>query len=277
VVDIHCHIVPGVDDGSPDVETSLAMIRQAKAAGVTAILTTPHIRANPADRPVHEIHKQSFAALRDAHASSDVRDVQIQLGGEVRVTGDTLRIIDDPIFTSGERQKSILLELSSQEVPSYFPQVIFEFRLRGITPIVAHPERNLAVLKRPKYALDFVRQGALLQLTTSSVNGELGPTIESAALAMLRAGIVSIVASDAHNLTSRPFSSWNRTKTVINELPNAGPTMFDQVCTANPQAIFEGRDTEPIDVSDEMEKILLANFTGVEAKQKEKRKRFFFF
>jgi protein-tyrosine phosphatase len=278
LVDLHCHIVPGVDDGAPDVDTALAMIRQAKSVGVTAILTTPHILAHPAERATHDEHKRAFATLLEAHANSDVADVELRLSGEVRVTGDTMRIIDDATFTYAEEGKYILLELPSQEVPHYFSQTLFEFRLRGICPIVAHPERNMAVLKRPQYAVEFVRQGAHLQLTTSSLNGELGPTIEAASVAMLQAGIVSFVASDSHNLTMRSFLSWERTREAFdNHLDSEGKYTFSRLASSNPAAVLNGVPLDLVDIDGTREDAFLDSFSTQVGLKPEKRKRFFFF
>ncbi len=278
MVDLHCHIVPGVDDGAPDVETALAMIRQAKSVGVTAILTTPHILAHPAERATHAEHKLAFDRLLDAHRASDVSDVELRLSGEVRVTGDTMRIIDDAQFTYAEEGKYILLELPSQEVPPYFSQTLFEFRLRGVTPIVAHPERNMAVMKRPQYAVEFVRQGAHLQLTTSSINGELGPTIEAASVAMLQAGIVSFVASDSHNLTMRSFLSWEKTRTAFDKHLGADARhTFSRLGASNPAAVLNGVPLELVDIDGTHEDAFLDSFSAQVGLKTEKRKRFFFF
>jgi protein-tyrosine phosphatase len=278
VVDLHCHIVPGVDDGSPDIETSLSMIRQAKSIGVTAILTTPHILAHPAERSTHEEHKRAFKQLLDAQRSSDVSDVELRLSGEVRVTGDSLRIVEDRAFTYAEEGKYILLELPSQEVPPYFSQTLFEFRLRGITPIVAHPERNLAVIKRPQHAIDFVRQGAHLQLTTSSINGELGPTIEAASIAMLEAGIVSFIASDAHNLTVRSFLSWERTREALDRSFGAeAKNLFSRLSASNPAAVLNGVPLDLVEIESTREDAFLDSNSMQDGLKHEKRKRFFFF
>src|SRR5436305_832985 len=114
MVDIHCHIVPGVDDGAASLEMSLAMIEQARACGVTAILTTPHIRGVSGDVMLHEHHKSKFQTLLDAKP-----DVALYLGGEVRVTSDTHEIVGMKDFTASEASKYILLELNFDGVPPY--------------------------------------------------------------------------------------------------------------------------------------------------------------
>jgi protein-tyrosine phosphatase len=301
LVDIHCHIVPGVDDGAADIDIALAMIEEAKAVGVTSILTTPHLRAHPDERGTHVDQRKQFDKLVAAAGG-----YPLYLGGEVRVTGDALAIVEDPYFRLGEGAKWILLELPSQEVPSYFAQTLFEFRLRGITPIVAHPERNSAILKRPSHALDFVRMGAHLQLTASSLTGELGPTIEQFAKALVRAGLVSFVASDAHNVTTRSFRSWTGANEVLKELEmklaeegigqngvyaeslasrNTNGiksngftfTMTEKITTKNPQAVCDNTDIDDVELDEQRAERVLRHLKNTGFESAPKRKRFFFF
>src|SRR4051812_15954608 len=128
MVDIHCHLVPGVDDGAVDVAMSMAMIEQAKSCGVTAILTTPHIRGRLMDLSLHEDHKERFQLVLDQKPS-----LPVYLGGEVRVTGETLPVVSRKEFTASEQSKYILLELDHNEVPAYFSKLLFEYRLSGVT------------------------------------------------------------------------------------------------------------------------------------------------
>ena len=274
MVDIHCHIVPGVDDGSVSVEMSLAMIEEARSVGVTAILTTPHIRGRLDEVPRHESHKEAFQKLLDAKP-----DMQLYLGGEVRVTPDTASVVTRSEFTSNEKSKYILLELEFERVPSYFSQLLFEYRLNGITPIVAHPERNVGVLKNPEHALEFVRQGAVLQVTTGSLIGELGDTFRHCALKLFDCGLVSILASDAHNVTTRRFVNWREAYDVAKELEKSGhsvrPIVADDVCTNVPLAVCEGRPFSAIEL-DESQVSEIRKRLSSTAPTPVKRKRFFF-
>jgi len=274
MVDIHCHIVPGVDDGAVSVEMSLAMIEVAKRCGVTSILTTPHIRGAAGDAAVHDMHKAAFQKVLDARP-----DMDLHLGGEVRVTPETHEITNRPEFTADGRSKYILLELEFDKVPPYFTQVLFDFRLRGITPIVAHPERNAGVLKNPEYALEFARQGALLQITNASLIGALGETIQECSLLLFECGLVHILASDAHNLTTRPFTSWPEAYGYARDLEQKGdsilPFTADDLCTNNPNAVCQGTPVAPMELDApairRIQKRLSQN--GI---PRRKRKRFFF-
>ncbi len=274
MVDIHCHIVPGVDDGAVSVEMSLAMIEAARRCGVTSILTTPHLRGAAGDAIVHEMHKAAFQKVVDASP-----DMDLHLGGEVRVTPETHEVTNRPEFTTDERSKYILLELEFDKVPPYFTQLLFDFRLQGITPIVAHPERNAGVLKNPEYALEFVRQGAILQITNSALLGELGETIQECAHQLFECGLAGILASDAHNLTTRPFTSWPEAYEYARELEKRGdfilPFTADDLCTNTPNAVCQGTPIAQAELDEStirwIRKRLSKNGTP-----SVKRKRFFF-
>ncbi len=274
MVDIHCHIVPGVDDGAVSLEMSLAMIEEAKRCGVTSILTTPHIRGREDELPRHQHHKEKFQRILDAKP-----DMDLHLGGEVRVTSETHTVVDRPEFTADEKLKYILLELEFEQVPLYFNQLLFEYRLRGITPIVAHPERNVGVIKNPLLALEFVRQGARLQLTTGSLIGELGETFQNCALLLLECGLISFLASDAHNLTTRRFTNWTAAYDYARSMEGRTdfvlPISADDLCTNNPKAVCEGTPLPAIELDDRAlskigERLLKKTAPIV------KRKRFFF-
>jgi protein-tyrosine phosphatase len=278
MVDIHCHIVPGVDDGAVSLEMSLAMIEEARRCGVTSILTTPHIRGNVDELPRHEHHKKAFQKVFDASAAM-MPDMDLHLSGEVRVTHETHSVVDRPEFTVDERSKYILLELEFEQVPAYFSQLLFEYRLRGITPIVAHPERNIGVLKHPEHALEFVRQGARLQVTTGSLIGELGETFQHCATLLMGCGLVSFLASDAHNLSTRPFTNWpdayNAAKKQSERSDLMIPFSADDICTNNPKAVCEGAPLPDIELDERVIskiKSRLSKNSGTSVK----RKRFFF-
>ncbi len=274
MVDIHCHIVPGVDDGAVSLEMSLVMIEEARRLGVTSILTTPHIRGRMDDVARHEYHKKEFQKVLDAKP-----DMDLHLGGEVRVTPDTHSVTDRAEFTADEKSKYILLELEFEQVPPYFSQLLFEYRLRGITPIVAHPERNVGVLRHPEYALEFVRQGARLQVTTGSLIGELGDAFQECSLKLLECGLVSFLASDAHNLTTRPFTNWPAAYEYARSFSERGdciiPVSADDLCTNNPGAVCAGMPLPPIELDEKAitrvrQRLSKNNGPAV------KRKRFFF-
>lgn len=274
MVDIHCHIVPGVDDGAESLQTALAMIEEAHRVGVTAILTTPHIRGNASELARHEYHKREFQKLLDAKP-----EMELHLGGEVRVTAETRTVVEHKEFTPDERSKYILLELEFEQVPRYFPELLFEYRLHGLTPVLAHPERNIGILKRPELALELVKQGARLQVTTGSLTGELGESFQDCAIRLLEAGLVTFLASDAHNLTTRRFTNWPDAYGALKDLSEKGhyilPIDADDLCTNNPYAVCQGTPL-PVLEWDERTGEKMRNRLMKNSRTSSNRKRFFF-
>ncbi len=276
MVDTHCHLVPGVDDGAETLDIALRMIEEAKQSGLTAILTTPHIRGRISDLALHEEHKRAFQPVLDAKPNMD-----LFLGGEVRVTPETHEVVTRKEFTASESGKYILLELEFEKVPNYFSQLLFDYRINGITPIVAHPERNVGVLKNPEYALDFVRQGALLQVTTGCLIGDLGEAFESLSLMLLECGLVSIIASDAHNVRTRRFNNWPTAYERLKELeaqPDGSGKLIrtDDITTTNPMAVCLGNPIPPIELDELTAADIRKRLSTGRAKPLVKRKRFFF-
>jgi protein-tyrosine phosphatase len=266
LVDIHCHIVPAVDDGAESADMAEAMIAEAKSFGVTAIATTPHFVPGADDTSTIEHHSRQLKLVKPG-------DTQLSLSREVRVNSALLAQQTFTELTYGGAGKYILLELPSREVPGYLEQLLFNVRLDGITPILAHPERNFALIQNPRKLIDLVRAGMHLQLTTSSISGELGPTIESFSKALLKADLVSFIASDAHNVTTRPFSTWGPCLDTMHELAIEG----DPMTTTNPRAVFDGKPIPPVELTREQERSFLDLMKSPKNLGEKKRKRFFFF
>ena len=270
MVDIHCHIVPGVDDGAKDLEMSLAMLEKAREVGLTHILTTPHIRGEKDGLSVHDFHKARFELLQQK-----AEGIEVILGGEVRVTSESYQVVDQREFTSGEQGKYILLELPHDHVPKYLGELLFAYRLRGVTPIIAHPERNIGIIEHLETALTLVEQGAHLQLTNGSVTGELGQVFEQVSWKLLEAGLISFVASDAHNLTSRTFDNWTST---YDRLQNAlGTPVADSLTTTNPRSVCLSEPLPQPDGLSRPRESVLKTLANPSKLSQMKRKRYFFF
>lgn len=251
MVDIHCHLVPGVDDGAASLEISLAMIEQAASVGITHIMTTPHIKGRESDLVVHARHQEAFATI-----ISHIRGCEVALGCEVKVTSEMNAVTGRKEFTFAEQKKYLLFELPFESIPAYTSQVLFDLRLHGITPIIAHPERIVPIMKDPGIAVDFVAQGAVLQLTNGCVTGELGETLMAVSASLLEHGLVSMVSSDAHNVTSRTYLSWPRTAEVLEEMESSlkselgeSPFVAMDLTTNNTLSAWQGKSIVAPDIS----------------------------
>lgn len=203
MVDLHHHILPGVDDGAPDLATSLEMARLAAKEGIATIVATPHTFDGTYD--------VTRAAARAAHATliAALRvegiDIDVRLAGEVHMHEGIPELLrNDPGVTLDGQGKILLLELPHQGPPPGLHDFLFRLLANGTTPLIAHPERNLAVRKKPELAVDWLKAGALMQLTAGSLTGAFGEPIRACAEVLLRAGAAHVVATDAHSPGKRP-------------------------------------------------------------------------
>ena len=134
----------------------------------------------------------------------------------------------------------------------------------------------MALLREPKRIVELISAGAHMQLTTSSISGGLGPTIQSFSKAMLETGLVSFVASDAHNLTTRPFTDWQPALDAMRAM-SVGEGVIERICKTNPQQVIGSIALEPLEVGHAEEKAFLETASTERSLGLTKRKRFFFF
>jgi protein-tyrosine phosphatase len=204
MIDIHCHIIPGVDDGPKTLQESLELARMAEAEGITKIIATPHHwhpsfeNEGPAIlRKVEELN----VAFKEANINMSVLPAQ-----EVRIHGDMISNLEiGDVLPLAPESNYILVELPSNSVPRYTTRLFYDLQMKGYTPIIAHPERNKAISEDPSKLYELVQTGVLTQVTASSVTGHLGKKVKSFTEQLIEANLTHFIASDAHNTTERPF------------------------------------------------------------------------
>lgn len=202
IVDLHCHILPGIDDGSPDLEHSLALARAAVNDGVTHILATPHHLDNNYVNHRDDVIKRT----QDFQSKLDANGINLRVfpGQEVHINGELLQHYADLLGTD-EKKKYMLLEFPHSNVPAYAKRLIFELQKLGTTPIIVHPERNKEIQKDLNILYDFIQRGALAQLTATSYVGGFGEHVAEISQKLVAHRLVQLVASDAHALQGRNF------------------------------------------------------------------------
>ena len=204
LVDIHCHILPGIDDGSKSWETSIKLAQAAVKDGVTHAICTPHTLNGR-----YTNHKDDIIWLTDLYQKK-LDEAKIPLtvfpGQEVRLSGDLIDALDqDDILFCDEDGTYMLLEFPSDDVPTYAQDTIFKIMQRGVTPIIVHPERNSRILKEPEILQGMLEQGCLVQITASSYTGVFGDKIEEMSRKLIAAEQGCTFASDAHDLPRRQY------------------------------------------------------------------------
>ncbi len=200
-VDLHCHLLPGIDDGAPDWETTLSMARVAAADGIRTIVATPHW---PLDGETSGPLVRELAAEAQARLRAEEVPLRVLPGHELQIVWEL-----EESLASGEAlplgdSRFVLLETPYFELPSYLRDLIFRLQGQSYRPILAHPERNPTVQKDPARLQPLVEAGCLLQVNGGSLLGEFGSLPRRTARALMRRGWVQILASDAHSDADRP-------------------------------------------------------------------------
>lgn len=204
MIDLHCHFLPGIDDGAESLEEALAMAREAVAQGVTHCAMTPHLHPGRFDNGKWDI-------LEAVHRFQDaIDDHQIALtvtaGAEVRLGLDTLGLVlsgQVPYLGTAGAWKVLLLELPHSGIPVGSLQFVEKLLQAGVRPLIAHPERNKAVMQDIRLIHPFIQAGCWMQVTAGSILGDFGGRSQRTALELLDDDAVHVVASDAHNLEAR--------------------------------------------------------------------------
>lgn len=204
MVDLHCHLLPGIDDGSKSMEISLRLAREATENGVTHALLTPH---HMNGRYVN--HKQDvIQQTKEFQKQINAHNIPLTVfpGQEVRINGQLLEALDkDDILFADTADKYIMLEFPDDDVPHYTNRMIFDLQQRGIIPIIVHPERNTKIMAEPNLIYRLLEKGCLSQITASSYVGTFGEKVETFSRQLIEAGQGYVFASDAHDLPGRKY------------------------------------------------------------------------
>ncbi|WP_433745241.1 tyrosine-protein phosphatase [Falsibacillus pallidus] len=236
MIDLHCHILHGVDDGPANRDASLMMAKKAAEEGIHTIIATPHHKNEKYENPKETI-LQEVAKMNDYLREHRI-DVEILPGQEVRVNGDILQEYEEGgIVTLADRTPFILIEFPSGHVPRYAEKLLYDIQLKGLMPIIVHPERNQELIENPDILYKFVKNGAFTQVTAGSVVGKFGKKIQKFSDQLIASSLTHFVASDAHNETNRAFhlgEAYNRIKKQFG-------SDIEYLFQENPYLLLEGK------------------------------------
>lgn len=239
MIDLHCHYLPGVDDGASDLETGIALARAAAENGIREAVLTPHILAGRWNNTRSSLEPR-FDAFQRAVVEAGI-DIALHLGAEVHLLPESLALFEAgevPALGVWKGRRVILLEFPDGGIPVGAINAVEFLLQRGAIPMIAHPERNKDVMRSTSKIEPFVRAGCLLQLTAASVCGWFGKHAHQSALALLDAGWVTAVATDAHNLRYRPPVLAEARYTLRTRY---GLEAAEVLTQRNPAAIIAGR------------------------------------
>lgn len=235
MIDIHTHILPTFDDGAQNEAESLLMLESAIKDGIHTIVATPHYH------PKYRNEKSNIVVgvekMRQL-ATKKKLEINILSGQEIRIYGELIKDYEaNKLLAIADHSTHILIEFSSHSIPHYTEQLFYDLELHGLTPIIAHPERNSEFLKHPDKLYKLVRKGALAQLTAASLLGHFGKDIQKLSKQLIEADLVHVIATDAHNVTSRAFMMSQAYEVIIKNYGASYASYF----TKNAQLIVEGK------------------------------------
>jgi protein-tyrosine phosphatase len=232
MIDIHSHILPGIDDGAKDLAESVALLKLAQSDGITHMVTTPHIHLRRFNNSAWQLHRD-LAALKVHIKDTDIA-IKLAVAAEVRLDIELMALItanELPFIGSSNGAHYLLLELPHSHVPSGYDKFIKWLAKQNIKVIIPHPERNRDIQANPYYIERLKQLGCEFQLTASSIEGGWGDKAKVISENMLKADLVSYVATDAHSVKRRP-PILSKAKQLVTHL--VGEEKAQQLFITNP-------------------------------------------
>ena len=238
MVDIHNHVLPNIDDGSKSMDMSISMLQHAFDQGVSDVINTVHYQ-HPLFPNIDfsiDRFKKIAKSLKSELEKIDI-SINIHFGAEVFYQNNLLKLIDEPMATLGNG-KYMLIEFLPYHIPKSHKKTLFDLKMKGVTPIIAHPERYKLVQNSINIVYDWINAGCIIQIDAGSVIGMLGKKAKKTSRLLIEEGCCHILSSDAHNDSNRNFcikDAYIYAKTIIGE--DADLLVFD-----HPRAVIKGDD-----------------------------------
>lgn len=263
MIDIHCHILPGLDDGAESMETACAMAEMAIADGITHVIGTPHASPTFAFNP--ELTRRRHYELQEVFEGR----LALATGCDFHLSFENLQDVhrDATLYTLNQKNY-LLVEFADFSIPPSMDQALHELHLTGLYPVITHPERNPLIRTRPDRLFKWLQQGCYTQVTAQSLLGRFGKAAQDVAELWIDGGAVHFLASDAHNTTTRPLKLKETFELVAKR---NGEHLAQALLVDNPRAAFEGRALPYVP---ELTEELVEQQAGTRPRR---RKRFWFF
>jgi protein-tyrosine phosphatase len=235
MIDIHAHILPGVDDGAKDLEQSLEMVRMAVKDGIKVMVATPHLFKGKVFDLTQlnnkEIIFQHVAQLRQ-RLSEEKIPLEIIPGCDFPLGFESLQLLEDGLaLTINDANRYLLLELPDTALPPAMEEICFHLQSKRITPIITHPERHLIIQEMPHKLKRLIDLGCLVQMTGNSLTGWFGKRVKKISRQLIKLGYIHLLATDAHDPKHRPpllreavaelsrLVGKNRAQAMVNDIP----------------------------------------------------------
>ncbi|WP_191566664.1 tyrosine-protein phosphatase [Metabacillus idriensis] len=226
MIDIHSHILPKLDDGAGSFEEAVQIAKAAVEEGITKIIATPHHQNGT------YINNKQFIIEKVDELNLLLNKENVSLvilpGQETRIHGDLLTELEKDLILPLNHTNYVFIELPSGHVPRYTEQMLFDIQMKGLTPIIVHPERNSEIIENPDLLYKLVSKGALTQITASSLTGHFGKNIKKFTLQLIESQLTHFLASDVHSLKNRPFRLANGYNVLNQEFGSDAVYLFKE-------------------------------------------------
>lgn len=237
MIDVHYHLLYGLDDGPKTIQGSLELARASIAEGVTHIVATPHANERYPFQP--ELNREQLAELREQLGD----EIKLGLGCDFHLSYENLEdLARDPGKYTINGNQYLLVEFPNYGISGNTSTHFFEMQIAGLVPILTHPERNPTLLGDMGQMAEWISRGCLVQLTAASLTGRFGARAQAESIELLRRNWVHLIASDAHNLDRRPPHMASAYDFLNTEF---GEELARRLCVDNPRAIFNGEPLPP--------------------------------
>ena len=234
MVDIHTHIIDGIDDGAQNKEDSLALLKMAAESGTTDIIATPHIIEGTNHADWQTILTKTEDLNRNAQDAGI--PIRVYAGAELEMNWDILALLktgQSNYCLAGSRY--ILVELPANTVPNYADEFLYELQIKELIPILAHPERHRYLAKHPRLLHQWLKNGALVQCNLGSFTGKFGAEVKNFAELLLTNNMVHFLGTDAHSVEHRTTDASAALELIAKKVP---PEIVTRITQTNPAAIL---------------------------------------
>ena len=239
MIDIHHHLLYGLDDGANSLETSVEMARLAVAEGITHVVCTPHANSYHAFDPA--VNAAKADELR-ARLAEEKIPLTLGLGCDFHLSYDNAKLaLADPPRFSINGLGYLLVEVPDYGLPPGLTELFYQLRLAGLTPILTHPERNATLQQETQRLVEWLRAGVLIQVTADALTGHKGKRAQQVSHELLEKRWIHFLATDAHNITTRPPRMREAYDMVSKKY---GAAYAHSLCFSNPMAAYQGKEFE---------------------------------
>ena len=238
-IDIHSHILYGIDDGSKSLEESINIIKEHIKMGFTDIVVTPHYIENSKYK-TNNIDKENILNNLKKELKKQNIKINLYLGNEVFINNNIEELIKKQEIAKINNTKYLLIEFPMNEKPNDINNIIYELKIKGITPIIAHPERYDYVEKNPNLVLEWIEEGALLQSNYGSIIGIYGSGPQKTIKKLLKKDLIDFLATDIHYPNNKIYLNIDKIRKKIKKI--TGEERFIELTNINPKKIIENKE-----------------------------------